>query len=124
MALPLAVCEGRDGSPRPRWVSAVELGEQLRKLPTSGMVVESPDEVVARDNQKEKEQKSDLAAFQAFWEQLSGEAQGAFEGEALTQADRNKLRWYEDARSDGRGTAEYFRQAILNDPYRKECSAE
>ena len=52
MALPLAMCEGGDlfGPPRLRWVSAVELGEQLRKLPTSGMVVESPDEVVARDS--------------------------------------------------------------------------
>jgi hypothetical protein len=52
MALPLAMCEGGDrfGPPRLRGVSAVELGEQLRKLPTSGMVVESPDEVVARDN--------------------------------------------------------------------------
>ena len=41
------------GPPRLRWVSAVELGEQLRKLPTSGMVVESPDEVVARDRMLE-----------------------------------------------------------------------
>ena len=51
MALPLAMCEGGDrfGPPRLRGVSAIELGEQLRKLPTSGMVVESPDEVVARD---------------------------------------------------------------------------
>ena len=65
MALPLAVCEGRDlfGPPRLRWVSAVELGEQLRKLPTSGMVVESPDEVVARDRPAMSEPRRVSASF-------------------------------------------------------------
>ena len=52
------------------------------------------------------------------------QAQVEFEKQALAQAEPIKRRWYDDARTGGRDTANYFRLAILNDHFRRTCAAK
>jgi hypothetical protein len=62
-----------------------------------------------------KKQKSELMPFLWFWDQLDAQSQTEFEKQVLAQAEPSKRRRYDDARTGGRYTADYFRLAILND---------
>ena len=64
-----------------------------------------------------QEEKSRLTPFMAFWDGLDSQARLEFEQAALGSSDSVKLRWYEDAKGEGRQTAEFFLMAILNDHF-------
>ena len=66
-----------------------------------------------------QEEKSRLTPFMAFWEGLDSHARLEFEQAALGSSDSVKLRWYEDAKGEGRQTAEFFLMAILDDHFEK-----
>ena len=65
----------------------------------------------------EQKKKSRLTPFMAFWGGLDSHARLEFEKTALGSSDPVKLRWYEDAKGEGRQTAEFFLMAILNDHF-------
>ncbi len=73
--------------------------------------------------QEQPEQNSELAPFMAFWDKLGEHEQEEFERVAFLRADPNKRRWYDDAKTSGRHTSEYFRMAILKDHFRSIRSA-
>ncbi len=66
-----------------------------------------------------KPPNDELTRFLAFWDKLAAPAQADFERQALAQADAHKRRWFDEARREGRETANYFRLAILNDHFRR-----
>ena len=66
-----------------------------------------------------KPRSRELAPFLAFWDGLDNQTQSEFEKQAMDRADPIKRRWYDDAQSCGRDTANYFRLAILNDHFRR-----
>lgn len=68
---------------------------------------------------EQKPKESELAPFLAFWDGLDNQTQSQFEKQAMNRADPIKRRWYDDAQSCGRDTANYFRLAILNDHFRR-----
>ena len=70
-----------------------------------------------------QQENKDIAASY-LRDRLDPTAKSEFERAAFDQADPLKRRWHDEARANGRDTADSFRLAILNDHFRRKCCAD